>query len=154
MASACEHLDCQNYTRFNFDEFILCFNIQHQNDFEKLIIYAISYNKPNIIQNLFNYYNINVLMDKFKMGINSLYSYDCLSLIPSIKIDNSNNNNDHDQNEKSMCKNVNLFSESVIESSKQIEFDNHIQEPIHSTLKYSTIKYLCATNCVYSFIIS
>lgn len=135
--SPCQHLMCSERGSFDFEEFIQLFNIQNHHDIEKLVVYAISYNKSKIITTLFHYNNFDALMEKFKLEINSLYSHECLSLVPCIKTYT---------NETITKQESNLFDHLTIDSSKRITFDNQIEYPLHCKLSHHTIKHLCATN--------
>ena len=133
--SACDYLSSYYLKHdVNFSEFIQIFNILSICDIEKLIIHAISYNNVNILNALFDEHNgySHELQKVFEIHINSLYSADISSLVPSIKTDDNIA--------------LNLFSQATITDAKNIEFANQIIQPTTSTISNHILNHLMCTN--------
>ena len=72
------------------------------------------------------------LQKVFEIHINSLYSADISSLVPSIKTDDNIA--------------LNLFSQATITDAKNIEFANQIIQPTTPTISNHIFNHLMCTN--------
>jgi len=121
--------------QLDFTQFIELFGITDSTDIEALIIHAISFKNMHILSALFKTSIVFTqhLSDVFYIDINSLYSMHCTSLIPIIKRDNNIPSN--------------LFSESIISQSKNIEYDEQIDHPKYNiNVSEAIMEHLFRTN--------